>query len=481
MNFPLILKTLGALLALLGVTMLIPVLVSLFYSDGAFLPMLSSAALTLGVGTSLYLFSKSSASNFPTKSAFLVVTGAWFFAPLFGALPFYLTNSYPSFVDAWFESASGFTTTGASVMTDIESLPESVLLWRSMTQFLGGMGIVVLSLAVLPLLGVGGMDLFKAEAPGPTSDKISARVSNTARALWIVYIVYTVALAALLGHFGMSVFDAINHSLTTMATGGFSTKNSSIAAFDSPQIDFVITLFMFFAGVNFIIHYRAIAEQDFKPLRGIEFRFYTLLSLGASLILAYVLWGPNYDSFQESLRYSGFQVVSLLSSTGFGTADYILWGAFGQGALFVLMFIGGSAGSTAGGIKCIRVLVLFKQAKRALYQLIHPKAVLPLKVGRKNVSVQVANSITGFFVLYMALAAAATLGVSSFGVDLVTSFSAVISSLSNIGPGLGEVGPTSNYAALPDSVKLILSICMLIGRLEIMTVFVLCTREFWTN
>lgn len=481
MNHRLIIKTLGALLGLLGITMMIPLGVALYYRDGAAGSFMIAALCTLSISAGMYFYARDASPPLPTKGAFFVVTATWVLGTVFGSLPYYISGSYPTLIDAWFESASGFTTTGASVLGDVESLPPSILLWRSLTQFLGGMGIVVLSLAVLPLLGVGGMDLYRAEAPGPTTDKLTARVSETARALWIVYLLFAAVETVLLYFCGMDPFDAVNHALTTMATGGFSTKNASIAGFDNAAIESVITLFMFFAGVNFLLHYRLIVRREFAQFANREFHFYLSIVVAATLMLTAVTWGVQYESIGPALRYTSFQVVSLLSTTGYATADYLEWGYFAQTLLLALMVIGGSAGSTAGGLKCIRALILFRQGKRELYRLIHRKAVLPLKVGRKSIPVHVSSAIIGFFFLYMFILLIAGLLLTACGIDIITSFSAVVSALSNIGPALGDVGPTSNYGALPQEAKLILSSCMIIGRLEILTVLVLFTREFWSS
>ena len=481
MNPRLIVKTLGALLALLGVSMMVPLLYALITNDGAAASFMQSALITLLVSAVMYFGARDAQPPLLTKGAFIVVTGAWLLATIFGALPYWFSGACPSLVDSWFESASGFTTTGASVITDIEALAPSILLWRSLSQFLGGMGIVVLSLAVLPLLGVGGMDLYRAEAPGPTSDKITARVSETARALWLVYVLFALSQAILLWMCGMTMFDAINHALTTMATGGFSTKNASVASFNSPAIEGICTLFMFVAGVNFLFHFRFFARKEIRQFTDREFQLYVLITFSATILLTVVTWGQNYGDLPTALRYASFQVVSIVSTTGFATADYLTWGFFAQALLLTLMVIGGSAGSTAGGMKCIRALILFKQGKRELYRLIHPKAVLALKVGKKKVPPLVSSKIIGFFFLYCFICVLSGLLLTACGVDLITSFSAVVSALSNIGPGLGGVGPISNYAALPDLAMLLLGCCMVIGRLEILTVLVLFTREFWSN
>lgn len=481
MNFPLLIKTLGLLLGLLALAMCVPAAVSIATNDGVELEFLLSASLTLSAAVALYYYARAAKPPLPARGAFLIVTGCWFTATVFGALPYYLSGTYPTLVDAWFESASGFTTTGASVLGNLEALPPSILLWRSLTQYLGGMGIVVLSLAVLPLLGVGGMDLYKAEAPGPTSDKITAKVSETAQALWLVYLALTVSLFVILYTLEMSFFDALNHALTTMATGGFSTKNASIAAFSNPGIHVVITLYMFLAGVNFLYHYRLLIRGEVSQYFNRELVLYALLAGVGSLGLALLVWGEHYDSFAEALRFSSFQVASLLSTTGYATADYLLWGQLAQAVLLALMVVGGCAGSTAGGVKCIRILLLFKQGKRELHRLIHPRAIIPLKIGKNNVSPNTADAVYGFFFLYVLLVLIGTLILLGTGMDLVSAGSAMISAMSNIGPGLGSVGPVENYGHLSQIAKVTLSIGMVVGRLEIMTVLVIFTKEFWSK
>lgn len=459
--------------------MLIPLIVALGFQDKGLLPFCVSCTISFSLGAFLYYKFRDAEKEVPKRTAFLMVSLSWLSATIIGALPFYISGSFVSFIDAWFESASGFTTTGASVLSNIEALPRSILLWRSLTQFMGGMGMIVLSLAILPLLGVGGMDLYRAEAPGPTSDKISSRVSQTARALWIVYVVFVLLQFICLFLLGMTPFDAINHAMTTMATGGFSTKNTSMAHYNSPAIDLVISFFMFCAGISFILHYRFFVRRELKVFKNRELRFYSLLTLFSILVLSFFLWGRSYDSFPETLRYVIFQVTSIMSSTGFGTADFALWAPFAQVFLLSLMVVGGSAGSTAGGIKCVRALLLIKQGVRELYLMIHPNAVRPLRIGTQVVSDQVTSAIFAFFYLYILLVGITTFALTLFGLDIITSVSAVISALSNIGPGLGEVGPSLNYGSLPNVVKMLLGFCMIVGRLEIFTVLVLFTPEFW--
>ena len=481
MNYALIAKALGLLFVGLAAALLFPFGTALYYQEADTAAFGWSALGIFLLGTTLYIKNREARSELRNRDAFLLVGLAWFLVTICGAFPFYFSGAYPSVVDAWFESASGFTTTGATVSTEIESLSHAVLLWRSLAQYLGGMGIIVLSLAILPLLGVGGMELYRAEAPGPTTDKIGSRVSETARALWYLYLGFMVLETVILCFLGMSFFDAVNHGLTTMASGGFSTKNDSVAGFDSPAIEAVITFFMFLAGASFLLHYRFFIRRDLKVFKSPEFRFYITLIAASIVLIAVYLWGDTYQTFSQALRFAAFQVVSLISSTGYATADFLYWGPFAQAVLVAIMICGGCAGSTAGGIKCVRAMMLIKQGFRELYVMVHPSAVYPLKLGGRTIERKVASSIFAFFFLYIVILAITTLFLTATGVDLVTATSATISALSNIGPGLGEVGPMLNYSGLPDLAKLLLASCMIVGRLEIFTILVLFTSEFWKS
>lgn len=478
MNILLTLRILGAMLLCLAAALLVPLPCSLYYSDGAAPALLLGALASAAAGGLLVGFCRSK-RELSVRDGFAVVTFGWTLFALFSALPFVLSGAIPSLVDAFFESMSGFTTTGSTILTDIEALPESLLLWRSMTQWLGGMGIIVLSLAILPMLGVGGMQLFKAEVPGPTTDRLKPRIQDTAKLLWGVYVLLTLAETILLMAGGMSFFDAVNHAFTTMATGGFSTRNASIAAFDSAYIDGVITLFMFLAGVNFSLHYLALRGRIVDYLRNEEFRFYLTLTLGATTLITLLNMPTTYPSFFENLRYSAFQVVSIMTTTGFGTADYELWPVLCQYLLVFSMFIGGCAGSTGGGMKVARILLLFKHAQVQVYRLIHPRAIRLVKLGDRPVDKDVMQAILGFFALYMGVFVGASFVMAGLGMDLTSAGAAVIATLSNIGPGLGSVGPVDNFAHVPQAGKLVLSLCMLLGRLELYTVLVLVFPSFW--
>ncbi|MDT8418994.1 MAG: TrkH family potassium uptake protein [Desulfuromonadales bacterium] len=480
MNLTLTLRILGALLICLAGALLLPLPFSFFYQDGAWPAFLCSALICLLIGSLLFHFCKSR-KDMSVREGFAIVTFGWGFFALFGALPYLLSGAIASPVDAIFETMSGFTTTGSTILTHIEEMPQSLLFWRALTHWLGGMGIIVLSLAILPMLGVGGMQLFKAEVPGPTADRLKPRIQDTATLLWGVYLLLTVVETFLLMLGGMNFFDAICHAFATLATGGFSTRDASVAAFDSAYIDGIITLFMFLAGVNFTLHFQALRGKNLKFFyRNEEFRCYLGVTLVATLCLLLFNWtGGIYQHLGENLRYSLFQVTSILTTTGFGTADYELWPVMTQYILVLLMFIGGCAGSTGGGIKVARILLLFKHAQVQLFRLIHPRAVRLVKLGNRPVDREVLQAILGFFALFVGVFVTASLLMAACGMDLVSGGAAVVACLANIGPGLGSVGPTDNYAHVPVIGKGILVFCMLMGRLELFTVLVLFFPSFW--
>ncbi len=475
------LSLVGAILLSVGLSMGLALAWSVYYGDEGTTPLLVSMAVTLASGLGLFfLFRDGRAAPMNHREGMAIVAVGWVAASVVGALPFWFAETFPgSFIDCLFESMSGFTTTGASVLTDIEAVPRGILFWRSLTHWLGGMGIIVLSLAILPFLGVGGMQLYKAEVPGPVPDKLRPRIKDTAMLLWKVYLLFTVVQTVLLCLGGMDLFESLCHTFGTMATGGFSTRNTSVAAYDSVYIDVVITVFMLIAGANFTLHYHALRGRPGVLWRDPEFRFYILVFAGFTLWSAWDLLGPNYEHFGQALRYSSFQVASIMTTTGFATADYELWTPLPQCLLLLCMFLGGCAGSTGGGIKCMRIQLLLKHAYNELYRLIHPRAVTRVKFGKRSVEQDVLNSIAGFFLLFLGLFIVSSFLLAAMGVDVVTSFAAVVACIGNIGPGLGAVGPTDNYAALPDMGKMLLYFCMLLGRLEIYTVIILFVPEFW--
>ena len=479
MNLILTLRILGALLLYLGGTLLVPLPISLYYHDGAWQSFIYSALTCFSVGGILFCGCQSQ-KELSVREGFAIVTFGWAFFALFGALPYLYSGAIPAPVDAIFETMSGFTTTGSTILTEIEIVPKSLLFWRALTHWLGGMGIIVLSLAILPMLGVGGMQLFKAEVPGPTADRLRPRIQDTAKLLWGVYLLLTVAETFLLMLGGMSFFDAICHSFATLATGGFSTRNASVAAYDSSYIDGVITIFMILAGVNFTLHFHLLRGKlrDFHSNE--ELRFYLGIIVAATALIIGFNWYHNtYQQFGENFRYSSFQVASIITTTGFGTADYETWPVLTQYILVLLMFIGGCAGSTGGGMKVVRILLLFKHAQVQVFRLIHPRAIRLVKLGNRPVDREVLQSILGFFALFIGSFVFASLLLAACGMDLVSGGAAVIACLSNIGPGLGSVGPVDNFAHVPVFGKSVLIICMLMGRLELFTVLVLFFPSFW--
>lgn len=478
MNVALTLRILGALLLFLAAALLVPLLCAVICGDGTIWAFALSAAICAVCGGGLFAAFRSE-RDLTIREGFAVVTFGWLTFALFGALPYVISGGIPAWVDAFFEAMSGFTTTGSTILIDIEALAPSLLLWRSFTQWLGGMGIIVLSLAILPMLGVGGMQLFKAEVPGPTADRLTPRIQDTAKLLWGVYLLLSVIELGLLMAGNLSFFDALNHTFTTMATGGFSTRNASVAAFDSAYVDWVITLFMFLAGINFSLHYLALRGRLGDFWRNEEFRFYLGLTLGVTLLLTVFNRFGGYDSLADSLRYSAFQVVSIMTTTGFATADFELWAVICQYLLVACMVIGGCAGSTGGGMKVARILLLFKHAHVQLYRTIHPRAVRLVKLGERPVDKEVMQAILGFFALYMGIFVTASFIMAALGMDLISAGTAVITALGNVGPGLGSVGPVDNFAHVPAVGKLVLALCMLLGRLELFTVLVLVIPSFW--
>ncbi len=478
MNIKAVVHILGALLFFLGLSMLFPLGFSLYFGDGDATALGSSALISMAAGLLAWSTMKVE-QELGIRDSFAVVTLGWVVMAAFGALPFLLSGTVDSPTDAYFETMSGMTTTGATILTDIEGIPRGILFWRSLTHWLGGMGIIVLSLAILPMLGVGGMQLFKAEVPGPVSDKLSPRVQSTAKILWGVYVLFSGIETVLLMAGGMSFFDSLCHAFGTMATGGFSTKNMSIGHFDSAYLDFVIIIFMLIAGTNFALHYRFLKGNWKCYLQDKEFLFYISIVGIATLIIGLDIGIRTYDDIGLSIRAALFQSASITTTTGFGTADFEGWSYLSQFMLFGLMFVGGCAGSTGGSIKNIRVILLFKQSIVELKRLIHPEAVIPVRLGGRSIPADVVGNVLSFFIVYMFSFFAATLIMSLLGLDIVSALTAAAATLGNIGPGLGSIGPTDNYAHIPTAGKWVLSVCMLLGRLELFTVLVLFTPEFW--
>lgn len=481
MNLKNILKPLAFLLLIIAANMLFPAFIAWKeHETSSLISFIEAIAINSTIAVIFLIsFKKDTNSVMSTREGFLFVASSWFFASLSGALPFYLSGEIPFFHDAYFETMSGFTTTGASILTNIEGLSKSLLFWRSQTHWLGGMGIVVLTVAILPVLGIGALQLVRAEAPGPTVDKITPRITGTAKILWSIYIGMTLVETLLLMAGGMNFFDALTHTFGTLATGGFSTKNGSVGQFQSPFIDWVITIFMVLAGVNFTLHYRLLTGSLKSLVKDNEFVTYIFIFILFSLGVSLSINGEIYGSFAESLQFGSFQVASILTTTGYATADYEKWPALAQTFLFILMFIGGCSGSTGGGIKVIRIVTLFKMGINEMKYLIHPKGVFRLRLNGTIIKKEITYVISAFFFLYITILLLTTFVVATSGTDIPTSFSTALATVGNIGPGFGLIGPADNYAFYPAYVKWFLSLAMIIGRLELYTVLVLFTPTFW--
>ena len=477
MHIASVIHILSLLSIVLGATMLLPIPFSIYYGDNDYIALVISAGITVVSGFAGFKLTKFE-DNVRAKEGFAIVTFGWVIAAFFGSLPFIIYGAIPSFTDAFFETMSGFSTTGATILNDIEALPHGLLFWRSFTHWLGGMGIIVMSLAILPFLGVGGMQLFKAEIPGPVADKLTPRVTQTAKILWIVYLVISTAEVILLLLGGMNFFEALTHTFGTMATGGYSIKNASIGAYQSAYVDYVIIFFMIVAGTNFALHYRLMTGNFRAYFQNTEFKVFLGLIAGATLIISldtYFL----YDSLAETIQKTLFQVVAIITTTGYGTADYEQWSLSSQILLFALMFVGGSAGSTSGGMKVMRIYLMAKFVFTEFKRLLHPHGVIPVRMDGAAVPRDVMLNIVSYFVLFMFIYILSVFTMTLLGLDLSTAFGVVAATINSIGPGLGEVGPTDNYAHLPAMAKWLLSFLMLMGRLEILTVVILFSPDYW--
>ncbi len=480
MHFRHTLRIIGILLLFLGLSMAAPLGVSLFYKDGSASAFLYALLITILFGlTLLVLTVTAKATPLTHRDGVAVVTLGWIAAGLSGALPYLTAGSITGFTSACFESVSGFTTTGASVLQDIEQLPPGIQLWRSLTQWFGGMGIIVLSIAILPFLGVGGMQLYKAEVPSPVVDKLKPRISDTAKTLWKVYLAITALETVLLWAGDMPLFDAVCHSFCTMPTGGFSTKNLSVVHYNSTYLETVITIFMLVAGTNFALHYKLIKGDPTVFGKDPECRVFLSLVAIFTVVVTLNIHGRAYGHLAEAFRFALFQVSSIITTTGFVTADYDQWPALARIILMVCMFLGAMAGSTGGGMKIMRATILVKHSYKEIFRIIHPHAVTSVKLGGTPVPVDVLNSIWGFFLLFLLVFVGGTLIMAGLGLDLISAGASVAASIGNIGPGLGAVGPTQNYAAIPLLGKWTLIFCMLLGRLELYTVIVLLVPEYW--
>ncbi|WP_281846849.1 TrkH family potassium uptake protein [Olleya namhaensis] len=494
LNYKIIFYFFGLLLVFNGGFILLSALVSLIYEDGVTLNLFLSGFGVLLFGLLGMFNHRDHNKELNKREGYIVVSFGWIVMSLSGAIPYLATGAIPSFTNAFFETMSGFTTTGASILNDIEIVPKGVLFWRSLTHWIGGMGIIVLAVAILPLLGIGGMQLFAAEAPGPSADKLHPRITDTAKRLWLIYFGYTAAETILLKVAGMSFFDAINHSMCTLSTGGFSTKNASVAYWNNkPIIQYIIIFFMFLAGSNFVLSYFAFKGKVQKVIQDEEFKLYfmfvAVFTIVSALIIYFradlslssidhpMVWGRGESAFRHAL----FQVISVITTTGFVTADYTLWTPFLVVLFFGLMFLGGSAGSTAGGVKVVRHMVLIKNGFLEFKRTLHPNAIVPVRYNKRAISKEIVFNILGFFILYMISFIIGALGFSMMGINFESSIGIAASSLGNVGPALGQFGPVNNYASLPAIGKWWSAFLMLIGRLELFTVLILLTPFFWRN
>ncbi len=493
LNTKIISHIMGLVLLFNGGFMLIAALVSFLYDDGVTLDIVLAGLTTSAIGGILMYITKNHKKEIKKREGYVVVTFGWLLITISGTLPYLFTQAIPSVTDAFFETMSGYTTTGASILSDIEIVPKGVLFWRSMTHWIGGMGIIVLAVAILPLLGIGGMQLFAAEAPGPSADKLHPRITDTAKRLWLIYFGYTVAETILLNLAGMSFFDAMNHSMATLSTGGFSTKNASVAHWnDTPVIQYIITFFMFLAGMNFVLSYFAFKGKVQKIIKDEEFKFYAVFTIIFVLMCTTVVYfyanvpvseyHPQVlGSFESSFRHSIFQVISVVTTTGFVTADFSSWTPFLSVFFFGLMFVGGSAGSTSGGVKVVRHLLMIKNGLLEFKRTLHPNAVIPVRYNSRAVSKEIVFNVLAFFILFMLLFIIGALGLGVLGLDFETAIGGAVSSLGNVGPAFGSLNPLANFGHLPALAKWWCAFLMLLGRLELFTVMIVFTPFFWRN
>ena len=492
-NLKIIYRFLGLTAVLNGVFMFIAVPFSMYHQEEAQMGILNAGIVTVFVGLLLYFFNKPTSTNIHKKEGYLIVTLGWLTLSLTGMLPYLFSGTIPNLTNAFFETLSGYSTTGSSILTDVESMPKGILFWRSATHWIGGMGIIVLTVAILPLLGIGGMQLFMAEAPGPSADKLHPRITDTAKRLWLIYVILTFSEFFLLKFAGMSWFDAINHAMATVSTGGFSTKNASVSYWNSmPLVQYIIIFFMFVAGTNFVLTYFAIKGKIRKVIESEEFKYYVggLLSITVLIVLIILFFHDEtlhstiahpevLGTTESAIRHALFQVTSIITTTGFVTADFTMWSFFATGIFFALFFVGGSAGSTSGGIKIVRHIVMLKNSFLEFKKTLHPNAIIPVRYNKKPVSETIVFNILSFFVIYMLIFMISSVILTFLGLDFTSALGAAASSLGNIGPAIGSVSPVNNFAHLSDGAKWFCSFLMLIGRLELFTVLILFSPFFW--
>ena len=482
MHFTVIARVLGLLMMIFSFTLVPPMLVSVIYQDGTLDAFVYALLITFGIGLLVWLPVRNHKQELKTRDGFVITVLFWLVLAFSGSVPLYLAEQAGlSYTDAFFESLSGWTTTGATVITGLGELPKSILWYRQQLQWLGGMGIIVLAVAVLPMLGIGGMQLFRAETPGPVKDsKLTPRITETAKALWYIYLSLTIACAAAYWFAGMSVFDAIGHSFATVAIGGFSTHDASLGYFNSPTIEAIAMIFMLISVLNFGLHFYAWKNKSIiHYFLDSEFKFLIYVLLGGALLTVSALWLTDTYTLSDSFRHGLFQLISVATTTGFGTSGFANWPVFLPVLLFMMAFIGGCAGSTGGGMQVLRILLIYKQGIREIRRLIHPNAIIPVKINKRSVNDRVLESVWGFFSVYILTYMVMMVALLATGLDHVTAFSAVGACLNNLGPGLGDVA--AHYGDISDVAKWILSITMLLGRLEIFTFLVLISPAFWRN
>ena len=478
-NFKTIIRIIGILLLLETVMFLVCSSVSFYYRESDMLDFWKAGGITAGIGLLLAALGKGGERQLTRRDGYVLVSFAWVAFSLFGMLPFYIGGYIPDIANAFFETMSGFSSTGATILDDIESLPHGILFWRSMTQWIGGLGIIMFTIAVLPIFGVSGLQVFAAEASGPTHDKVHPRIGITAKWIWSIYAGITALLVGLLMLGGMDWFDSICHAFATTGTGGFSTKQASVAYYNSPYIEYVISIFMFISGINFTLLLLFVNRKFKKFISNAELKFYFGSVVLFTAVIAIVLYYTSPMGMEESFRKSLFQVISLQTSTGFATDDYMQWTPVLWGLLTIIMLMGACAGSTTGGLKCIRMVILTKVSRNEFKHILHPNAILPVRINKQVISPSIVSTVLAFCFIYISIIVIGTLLMMAMGVGAEESMGCVISSIGNMGPGLGETGPAYSWNALPDAAKWLLSFLMLLGRLELFTVLLLFTPDFW--
>ena len=478
-NFKTIIRIIGILLLLETVMFLVCSSVSFYYRESDMLDFWKAGGITAGIGLLLAALGKGGERQLTRRDGYVLVSFAWVAFSLFGMLPFYIGGYIPDIADAFFETMSGFSSTGATILDDIESLPHGILFWRSMTQWIGGLGIIMFTIAVLPIFGVSGLQVFAAEASGPTHDKVHPRIGITAKWIWSIYTGITTLLVCLLMLGGMDWFDSICHAFATTGTGGFSTKQASVAYYNSPYIEYVISIFMFISGINFTLVLLFVNRKFKKFISNAELKFYFSSVVFFTAVIAIALYYTSPMGMEESFRKSLFQVISLHTSTGFATDDYMQWSPVLGGLLTIIMLMGACAGSTTGGLKCIRMVILTKVSRNEFKHILHPNAILPVRINKQVISSSIVSTVLAFCFIYITIIVISTLLMMTMGVGAEESIGCVISSIGNMGPGLGETGPAYSWNALPDAAKWLLSLLMLLGRLELFTVLLLFTPDFW--